>query len=71
VVDIELETSYQSFQGKLKQTNIPLLSLMETANISTNPHPEKYRKRLSVQLLCGKQHPILQHAPLNWTAGRL
>ena len=61
------DAQWKTVKEELKQTNIPLLSLMETATIRTNPIPEKYRSRLSVQLLSGKQHLILQHAPLNWS----
>ena len=68
--DISWQCTVKNCKGRIKtdEHSSASLSLMETATIRTNPIPEKYRSRLSVQLLSRKQHPILQHAPLNWSA---
>jgi hypothetical protein len=63
--DISWRCTVKNCKGRIKTDEHSSAIINGNCN---HTHESDSRSRLSVQLLSGKQHPILQHAPLNWSA---
>ena len=66
--DILWRCTVKNCKGRIKTDEHSSVIINGNCNHTHESDSRKIHRRLSMQLLSGKQHPILQHAPLSWSA---